>query len=401
MASDLQQVANAVRHLADEAGDPMRLLASAHHDLGRLAQRASQLPDAQAAHLQEALDAARNKLLDVFEALTDFKNGATQFAERLVGGAPAPTGGGEGALTRGPEGRRGSPETQTPEFPSQNHADADAARSGSTLPDRDASSALGSTALLGAVASAAPANPVPTAASHALGSVAVQGAGVPPVESGTPSGMASAPATGDPVSAASVSARGSQSALAPYWSKYGDEFVPQNAWDWVDVPASLPRHSAPAAFAEWSNDGGVSVPGRDVNCVNCAMAVESNWRGHPQVSAARATRMGEPSRERLPAHYRKPFERSDFSDIATRLTAAGPGSSAIVRVRWNDGAGGDAGGHCFNAVNYQGVVYFVDGQRGVQDLWPPRASSGGRNDGYGSPEVLDWATEALYFGADD
>jgi hypothetical protein len=386
VASDLERLANAVRQLADEAGDPMRMLASVHHDLNRLSSRASQLGGAHGARVQESLDSAIRATLDVADALSDFRNGASLFADRLIGGSP---GGGslggdspvEGSIVAGPEGARyGNPAERSFEFLGTNAASDQSAAPRPA--DAAVQGLLATTAFLG---------------------IALTDPGSQPtdeLETGMP-GTGAAIAADGSTSASAVSLRGAQSELAPYLSQYADEFVPLDSWDWVSAPAVLARHSNPAEFAEWSNDGGVAVPGRDVNCVNCAMAVESNWRGHPLVSAARATRAGEPSRERLPAYYGKPFEPSQFTDIESRLTMAGPGSSAIIRVRWDDGSGGDAGGHCFNAVNYQGTVYFIDGQRGVQDLWPPRTSSGGRNDGYGYPDVLGWATEAMYFGPDD
>jgi Papain fold toxin 1, glutamine deamidase len=62
----------------------------------------------------------------------------------------------------------------------------------------------------------------------------------------------------------------------------------------------------------------------------------------------------------LAQEYGGTFEGSSVKDIASQLQNAGNGSRGIVFVQ--DSAGGT--GHYFNAVNYGGETFFVDGQSG-------------------------------------
>ena len=58
--------------------------------------------------------------------------------------------------------------------------------------------------------------------------------------------------------------------------------------------------------------------------------------------------------------YGSYFQESSMERIAEQLEAAGNGARGIVRV-----AAGDGPGHVFNAVNYGGEVFFIDGQTGA------------------------------------
>lgn len=180
------------------------------------------------------------------------------------------------------------------------------------------------------------------------------------------------------------SGRSAGCGLAAWWSRYPGEYVPPSAADWVPVPAALPPHSDPGRFAAWVNDGGDGRPGREVNCVDCARAVELTWRGEPQISAARAAGIRGEAPARVEQWLGAPLHRTDLGAVGRELAARGHGASAVVGVVWTTG-----GGHAFNAVNYEGQVYFVDAQPagGAVDLWPPRRSSPGY--GYDASDMAD------------
>lgn len=167
--------------------------------------------------------------------------------------------------------------------------------------------------------------------------------------------------------------RSDGSQLFRFWAQYPQEYVPPSESDWGPVPGSLAANSHPATFASWVNDGGDSVHGRSNNCADCARAVELSWRGHPQVSAARRTGRGE-NLSRIASWLGGDLIPMTFEEIRENLQFEGPGSSAYVVVTWKNG-----GGHAFNAVNYRGVIYFVDSQPkgGAVDTWPPTRLSPG------------------------
>lgn len=105
------------------------------------------------------------------------------------------------------------------------------------------------------------------------------------------------------------------------------------------------------------------------NCCDCARAVELTWRGQPEVAAGRATGKGEDwSRtERWAGTYK---QEMSFDQIGERLRAEGHGASAMVEVQYTDRYG-RRGGHMFNAVNHEGRVLYVDGQKDWVSDWPP------------------------------
>lgn len=201
------------------------------------------------------------------------------------------------------------------------------------------------------------------------------------VGSGGSSGL---PGSSGAQDSADAGGRTAASQLAPFWASHAAEYVTPEPTDWTPVPERLDAYSAPSSFAAWVNDGGNDKPGRDVNCADCARAVELSWRGSPQVSAARAPRQGGESLDRIEEGLGRPMLRSSFSEVGDRLTALGHGSSAYVVVTWHGGAG-----HAFNAVNFQGTVFFVDAQPtgGAVDVWPPKRSSPGY--GFDESDVMD------------
>lgn len=175
--------------------------------------------------------------------------------------------------------------------------------------------------------------------------------------------------------------RSNSCALADWWGSYPNDYIRPDDRDWDPVPDELEPFAPPRNFARWVNDRGPSRPGRDVNCADCARAVELCWRGTPQVSAARAPRHGGESRAQIEEWLGRKLEDHTFDSIGNGLESAGHGASAYIVVWWKEG-----GGHAFNAVNRDGEVYWIDAQpdRGIVELWPPHAlrSSEGYDEGW-------------------
>lgn len=105
------------------------------------------------------------------------------------------------------------------------------------------------------------------------------------------------------------------------------------------------------------NPGGPSVPGRSMNCANCAMATDSCLAGRPAVADPGE---GPVSHAVIEEHFGGRFVVVDGEgEIRSLLSAAGPGARGIVL-----GVRGSGVGHVFNAVNSGGTVTFLDGQIG-------------------------------------
>jgi Papain fold toxin 1, glutamine deamidase len=98
-------------------------------------------------------------------------------------------------------------------------------------------------------------------------------------------------------------------------------------------------------------------PGRLTNCAHCALATDATLAGRP----ACALPGGATSIRVLEAHYGRAFKyASSAAKVAAILERAGPGARGIVFAS----RGTRRPGHLFNAVNLDGTVRFVDGQRG-------------------------------------
>jgi len=81
----------------------------------------------------------------------------------------------------------------------------------------------------------------------------------------------------------------------------------------------------------------------------------------------------------LEQEYGSFFQESSMQRIAEQLDAAGNGARGIVRVA------NASGGHVFNAVNYGGEVFFVDGQTGA--VWTSAEQLPGTW-GAGNPDIF-------------
>jgi hypothetical protein len=163
-------------------------------------------------------------------------------------------------------------------------------------------------------------------------------------------------------------------------------------WDLVDPDLRLQSDikpepgQAPDVWVDTINGAGSDHPGRETNCVDCARAVESTWRGNPEVAARLADTDGTgTTRERISDWVGTEFAKTDYSGIETKLTELGPGASAIIASDWSSPFGG---GHAYNALNSDGKILLVDGQSGVVEDWPPSA-------GWTEQDVAD--SEAIFF----
>jgi Papain fold toxin 1, glutamine deamidase len=145
-------------------------------------------------------------------------------------------------------------------------------------------------------------------------------------------------------------------------------------------------HAVPEGWTDQVNRPGMSAPGRDDNCPECARAVQSTWAGEPGNAAA--MRQLEPT-SRMTEFAGVAPASATMDQVAGRLTDLGPGSSAIVGF---DRVG--QAGHWFNAVNDGGTIKAVDGQSGLVESWPPSKA------GLGFDESGMVEPDAIYFGPD-
>jgi hypothetical protein len=125
--------------------------------------------------------------------------------------------------------------------------------------------------------------------------------------------------------------------------------------------AALPREAATAGEAARLSlaevNPGYPVPGRMTNCAHCALATDATLAGRP----ACALPGGATSIRVLEVHFGRSFQHaSSAAKIASILERAGPGARGIVF----GSRGTRRPGHLFNAVNLDGSVRFLDGQRG-------------------------------------
>jgi hypothetical protein len=146
-------------------------------------------------------------------------------------------------------------------------------------------------------------------------------------------------------------------------------------------------HERPATWAGHVNEDR-AAPGRDINCGECARAVQRTWEGDPHIAAAMAEQLpGEPI-DRMADWASQWPQDTTMTQVGERLTELGPGSSAIVGCDWKGG-----GGHWFNAVNHDGTVTAVDGQSSRTEAWPPSVG------GLGYDESRMRHSDAIFFDA--
>jgi hypothetical protein len=149
-----------------------------------------------------------------------------------------------------------------------------------------------------------------------------------------------------------------------FWADHPDEYIPPPGRDAAPDISEPFRH--PAEWVDAINPDR-AAPGRNNNCGECARATELAWRGVPAQAAAYADASAPGERDARMAQWSgHELAAADFDTIQQKVLDGGHGTSALVAVSWEEG-----GGHWFNAVNHEGVVLAVDGQRGSVEQWPP------------------------------
>ncbi len=163
-----------------------------------------------------------------------------------------------------------------------------------------------------------------------------------------------------------------------YPSDYKESDVPPPT---VDSP-----HQPPETWARDINPGRNEVGG-NYNCGECARAVQDTWSGDASVAAIMTPgRRGEPP-SRMNVWAGSSPQQATMNQVSDRLKELGPGSSAIVLSRWNNGGGG----HYFNSINDSGTIKAIDGQSGRVQPWPPSRVD------FGFDESAMSSSAAFYF----
>jgi hypothetical protein len=96
------------------------------------------------------------------------------------------------------------------------------------------------------------------------------------------------------------------------------------------------------------------------NCVECAMAVDDLLRGRPAAAGPTRDQSQHYLDAAMEARQLEYVEQLDSDDIERLLLEAGPGARGIV-IGWKNANKA----HAYNAVNLDGDVYWLDGQKNV------------------------------------
>jgi len=122
----------------------------------------------------------------------------------------------------------------------------------------------------------------------------------------------------------------------------------------VSVPAAGSQGAGQPRFPlKDINPGGMKAPGRNQNCANCAVALDSTLAGRQ----ASALPSGPTKLNILEKLYNRQFTAATEAGIRYELGMAGPGSRGIVYIQYSS-----TDAHVLNAVNQRGVVKFLDAQ---------------------------------------
>ncbi|MBM7786293.1 toxin glutamine deamidase domain-containing protein [Tenggerimyces flavus] len=96
------------------------------------------------------------------------------------------------------------------------------------------------------------------------------------------------------------------------------------------------------------------------NCVECAMAVDDVLRGRPAAAGPTEDQQQHYLDAAMSARQIDYVEELEGDDVERLLLDAGPGARAIV-IGWKN----QHQSHAYNAVNFDGDVYWVDGQKNI------------------------------------
>lgn len=151
-------------------------------------------------------------------------------------------------------------------------------------------------------------------------------------------------------------------------SEFRERFPGEYTEPWeTSVPAE--RFRPPEGFAGEVNPRYDQSPEHQINCCDCARAVERIWRGQRETAAG--LRVDGELGGRMEMWAGEGYRSVDAAEIRRRLEAGGHGSSGIVSGVFRS-ADGTMGGHSFNVVNDRGEVKAVDGQVGMVEPWSDR-----------------------------
>ncbi|RKT83055.1 Papain fold toxin 1, glutamine deamidase [Saccharopolyspora antimicrobica] len=146
-----------------------------------------------------------------------------------------------------------------------------------------------------------------------------------------------------------------------------ERLVPPAQGDTDLLLAAVPpgtRFAPPASFAGLIN-GSRSEQGRDVNCVDAALAFHETYHGNPRVAGTAPNGVpqgaGTAAAEGL-GYAPELFGQgtSGLAEVIDRVTRAGHGADALVVGFPRSGQG-----HAWNVVNHHGEVSIVDAQAGT------------------------------------
>ncbi|MGW1680197.1 toxin glutamine deamidase domain-containing protein [Saccharopolyspora sp. NPDC002376] len=195
-----------------------------------------------------------------------------------------------------------------------------------------------------------------------------------PVEQHDTSGTSSEPVVNDPPTESRQRSRdefeedGPVTTYEPSHQRpIPERLVPPAQGDTDQLLAAVPpgtRFADPASFAELIN-GSRSDQGRDVNCVDAALAFHETYHGNPRVAGIASSGVpqsaGTAAAEGL-GYAPELFGQgpSGLAEVIDRVTRAGHGADALVI-----GFPRSGGGHAWNVVNHHGEVSIVDAQAGT------------------------------------
>ncbi|WP_434444123.1 toxin glutamine deamidase domain-containing protein [Lentzea sp. E54] len=147
-----------------------------------------------------------------------------------------------------------------------------------------------------------------------------------------------------------------------------ERLVPPSPEDIAALLAVVPpgtRFSDPSTWLTLIN-GDRSASGRDVNCLDAALAFHATYHGMPRVAGTAASG-GLPGGTGTAASEGTPYApefigrgQIALAEVIDRVTRGGHGSDALLITFPREGAG-----HAWNVVNHHGTVSVVDAQAGT------------------------------------
>jgi hypothetical protein len=359
MSSELERLAGAVLVLADEAGEPMRVLAHLRARLQRLQARAGAIGGGDAEVIADRLAAAARSAEAAGEAMSSFRQGAVELADRLANrrGPSISTGGGPSHPgERNPEvkvsGRAETPPTATAPSPPSDPALV---------------SALGGTALLAAVGATA----AGTAAK--LGGDATSTGAAPTtrgdvVHPGEPDAPAGA-ADGRYIRPSGDAAERLRQAVGDGPRLPPDRWIASGNPGFADDPVFQSNCGACSRGCAEIMQGGTVAPA--LGDLRVPPGEDGEMYAALGITQPRVLTRPRPGSAIDPDPDASAFSADAYARAAGVIARCPPGTVAILGVMWGSGYA-PRGGHWFNAfVAADGSVRWADMQSGTTGAWPP------------------------------